>query len=88
MSQTSTNLSDQERKPGIGHTGSSRWPPEDAEVWDKAALARHLGISISGLNKMIAARQAPPAFRVGRLWRWRPSVVLAWVHDREAESAA
>jgi predicted DNA-binding transcriptional regulator AlpA len=88
MSQTSTGLTDHDRKLGLGHMGSSRWPPEDNEVWDKAALARYLGISISGLNKMITARQAPPAFRVGRLWRWRRSVVLAWVHDREAESAA
>jgi predicted DNA-binding transcriptional regulator AlpA len=88
MSQTSTGLSDHERKLGSGHTGSSRRPPEEDEVWDKAALARYLGISVSGLNKMIAARQVPPAFRLGRLWRWRRSIVFAWVHDREAESTA
>jgi predicted DNA-binding transcriptional regulator AlpA len=88
MSQTSTGLSDTERKLDIGHTGSSRWPPEDDEIWNKAALARYLGISVSGLNKLIAARQAPPAFRVGRLWRWRRPVVCTWIHDREAENAA
>jgi predicted DNA-binding transcriptional regulator AlpA len=87
MSQTSTGLSDHERKLGNGQTGRSRCAPDD-EVWDKVALARYLGTSVSGLNKMVAAHQAPPAFRVGRLWRWRRSVVLAWVHDREAESAA
>jgi predicted DNA-binding transcriptional regulator AlpA len=83
MSQTSTGLSDHERK-----IGSSRWPHEDDTIWDKPALARHLGISVSGLNKLIAARQAPPAFRVGRLWRWRRSIVFEWVREREAENAA
>jgi excisionase family DNA binding protein len=81
MSQGSTGLSDHERR------GSSGRAPEEEDVWDKAALARYLRISVSGLNKMISARQAPPAFRVGRLWRWRRSLVLAWVHDREEESA-
>jgi predicted DNA-binding transcriptional regulator AlpA len=88
MSQMSTGLSDHERKLGSGHTSSSGWAPEEEEIWDKAALARYLRISVSGLNKMIAAHQAPPAFRVGRLWRWRRSVVPEWVHNREAESAA
>ena len=83
MSQMSTGLSDTERKLGSEHTGSA-----DNEVWDKAALAGYLGISVSGLNKLLAARRAPPAFRVGRLWRWRRSVVFAWVNDREAKSAA
>jgi hypothetical protein len=85
MSQTSTGLSDHERKLDAGR---SRWRREEHEVWDKAALARYLRVSVSGLNKIIAARQAPPAFRVGRLWRWRRSVVFAWFNDREAKSAA
>ena len=87
MSQTPIGLSDHERKLGVGHTGRSRGHPEEEEIWDKAGLAGYLGISVSGLNKLIAARRAPPAFRVGRLWRWRRSVVLAWVRDREAEIA-
>jgi predicted DNA-binding transcriptional regulator AlpA len=81
----STGLSDTERK--LDSARSSRWPPEEDEIWDKAALARYLGISVSGLNKLIAARQAPPGFRVGRLWRWRRPVVRTWVHDQEAENA-
>jgi len=82
MSQMSTGLSDTEHKLGSEHTGSA-----DNEVWDKAALAGYLGISVSGLNKLIAARKAPPGFRVGRLWRWWRPGVRTWVQDREAENA-
>jgi predicted DNA-binding transcriptional regulator AlpA len=81
MSQMSTGLSDHERASGhSGHAGSD-------EIWDKAALAAFLNISVSGVNKLLTARQAPPAFRVGRLWRWRKSVVMSWVAKQEREAA-
>jgi predicted DNA-binding transcriptional regulator AlpA len=76
MSIMSTGQSDHDRRLG----GASS--PD--EIWDKPALASFLGISISGVNKLLTARQAPPAFRVGRLWRWRKSVVMDWVAKQEA----
>jgi predicted DNA-binding transcriptional regulator AlpA len=77
MSQMSTGLSDHERKLPISHD----------EIWDKAALAAFLNVSVSGVNKLLAAKKAPPAFRVGKLWRWRQSVVMGWVAKQEAEAA-
>jgi hypothetical protein len=61
--------------------------PVDPQVTANRASLLYLGIGV-GLNKLIAARKAPPAFRPGRLWRWQRSIVFAWVHDREAESTA
>jgi excisionase family DNA binding protein len=51
--------------------------------WDKPALAAYLGVSVSGVDKLIASKKAPPGFRVGRLWRWRPSAVEAWARQQE-----
>ena len=45
--------------------------------WDKRLVAQYLGISPSGLDKLIKAGRGPPGFRAGRLRRWRPSVVRA-----------
>jgi predicted DNA-binding transcriptional regulator AlpA len=72
-------------------------PPqrEDREVdlpferpWGKATLAAYLGVTESGLDKLIAIGRVPPGFRAGRLWRWRPDVVRDWVTAREEESRA
>ena len=43
--------------------------------WDRRILASFLGLSVSGLDKLIASGKAPPGFRAGRLLRWRPDVV-------------
>jgi hypothetical protein len=85
MSQMSTGLSDWEKGSALA-----------TDVWGKRELAAFLNVSVSGLNKLIAAqtkaansktaspaRKLPPGFRVGRLWRWRPSVVLDWVAANE-----
>lgn len=45
---------------------------------NKDQLSAILGISASGLDKLIAANRAPPAFRVGRMLRWWPSIVKQW----------
>jgi predicted DNA-binding transcriptional regulator AlpA len=51
--------------------------------WDKQIVAAYLGISPSGLDKLIKAGRGPPGFRAGRLWRWRPSTVRAWAEAQE-----
>jgi predicted DNA-binding transcriptional regulator AlpA len=77
---------------GVGHNQSPE--PEDASVdfaaafpfekpWDKRIVATYLGISPSGLDKLIKAGRGPPGFRAGRLRRWRPSVVRAWAEQQE-----
>jgi hypothetical protein len=53
------------------------------QPWDKSKLAAFLGVTSSGLDKLIATKKAPPGFRAGRLWRWRPSVVMAWAEQQE-----
>lgn len=55
-------------------------------VWDKRTLAAFFGLSVSGINKLIAANKAPPAFRIGRLWRWRRDVVMDWIAANESRS--
>ena len=51
--------------------------------WDKRMVAAYLGISPSGLDKLIKAGRGPPGFRAGRLRRWRPSVVRSWAEAQE-----
>jgi hypothetical protein len=51
--------------------------------WDKRLVAQYLGISPSGLDKLLANGRGPPGFRAGRLRRWRPSVVRAWAEAQE-----
>jgi hypothetical protein len=53
------------------------------QLWDKQKLAAFLGVTLSGLDKLIAAKKAPPGFRAGRLWRWSPSVVMSWAEQQE-----
>jgi predicted DNA-binding transcriptional regulator AlpA len=50
---------------------------------DKPQMAAVLGVTVSGLDKLIATNKAPPHFRAGRLIRWRPSVALAWLAEQE-----
>lgn len=50
---------------------------------DKPAMAAILGVTVSGLDKLIATNKAPPHFRAGQLIRWRPSVALAWLAQQE-----
>ena len=55
---------------------------------DKPAMAAVLGVSVSGLDKLIAAGKAPPYFRAGRLIRWRPSVARKWIAEQEERTAS
>ena len=42
-------------------------------------VAAHLGISESGFVKMIERGEGPAYFRIGRLIRFSPTTVKAWV---------
>ena len=54
--------------------------------WDKPIVAGFLGVTTSGLDKLVKEGKAPPFFRVGRMLRWRPSVVRGWALAQEAEA--
>ena len=70
-------------------------PPEALpfeKPWDRPTLAEYMGLTVSGLDKLIKEGRAPPYFKAGRMLRWRPSVVRAWTLARprmpESEKAA
>jgi predicted DNA-binding transcriptional regulator AlpA len=66
-------------------------PPEATlpfeKPWDRVIVAEYLGMTISGLDKLIKDRRAPPYFKAGRMLRWRPSVVRAWTMAQEEAAA-
>ena len=77
---------------GVGHNRPPESEDSSVEIaaalpfekpWYKQVLAASLGISPSGLYKLIRAGRGPPGFRAGRLRRWRPSVVRAWAEAQE-----
>ena len=45
-------------------------------------VAQHLQISDRKLGLMVSLGEAPPHFKIGRLRRWRPEVVDAWLKAR------
>src|ERR1700676_726186 len=51
----------------------------------KRELARFLGISVSGLDKLIAKGATPPHVLVGRLLKWIPADVRAWAAQMQRE---
>lgn len=57
-------------------------------LWDTIQTAQFLGISHRQLRKLRNSADpdaAPPAHRVGQVWRYIPSEVVAWVKsEREA----
>ena len=48
----------------------------------KAAVAEILGISISSLSWLMQRGDAPPSLLVGKLRKWRPEDVEAWIAAR------
>jgi predicted DNA-binding transcriptional regulator AlpA len=64
-------------------------PPEALPFerpWDRPTLAQFMGLTVSGLDKLITQGRAPPFFRAGRMLRWRPSVVRAWTVAQEEQA--
>jgi predicted DNA-binding transcriptional regulator AlpA len=51
----------------------------------KRELARFLGISVSGLDKLIARGRVPPFVKVGRLLKWAPADVRNWAAQMQRE---
>jgi predicted DNA-binding transcriptional regulator AlpA len=74
---------DQKKLAGSVEENVAMAAPSFEKPWDKRVVAQYLGISLSGLDKLLAAGRGPPGFRAGRLLRWRPSVVRAWAQEQE-----
>ena len=56
--------------------------------WGKPELAAYLGVTVSGLDKLLATGKVPPFFRAGRMVRWRPDVVRRWTEQQEQNASA
>jgi predicted DNA-binding transcriptional regulator AlpA len=53
--------------------------------WDRNTVAAFLGLTPSGLDKLVVAGKAPPHFRAGRRLRWQPSIVRKWAENGGSE---
>ena len=51
-------------------------------------VAKLLNISIAKLRPLVARGEGPPALRVGRTYRFRPSSVARWQAEQETALAA
>lgn len=49
-------------------------------------VARHLHISDRKLQQMLKSGDAPPHCKIGRVRRWRPEVIDAWLENREGRA--
>jgi excisionase family DNA binding protein len=57
-------------------------------LWDKIETAKRLGISVRGLDRLIRDQENPlPHVRVGRLIKFRPADVMAWVNGKVTTDA-
>ena len=77
----------------MAHTGAS--PIFDASqlegpeaVLTANQVAKLLNISVDKLLPMVARGDGPPALRVGRTYRFRPSSLARWQAEMEREHAA
>ena len=49
-------------------------------------VARYLQISDRKFQQMLKSGDAPPHSKIGRMRRWRPEVVEAWLENREGQT--
>ena len=60
-------------------TVNDRRSPFEETLVNKRAVAAFLGMTESGFVKMIHRGEGPPYLRIGRMIRFSPSAVKAWV---------
>jgi predicted DNA-binding transcriptional regulator AlpA len=84
-----TNEPDVEILPPVAPVYDRRFPTAPTRLGEalvsKRELARFLGISVSGLDRLIAKGATPPHVLVGRLLKWHPSDVRAWASQMQRE---
>ena len=57
-------------------------------LWGKAEVREAIGVSEATFDRMLSGGKFPrPCMKIGRMPKWRPSDVAAWI-DAEARKAA
>jgi predicted DNA-binding transcriptional regulator AlpA len=56
-------------------------------LWGVSDVAEFLGVPVKTVYMWRYQRTGPPAVRVGRFLKYRPSAVEQWLEDREREDA-
>ena len=56
-------------------------PEEPARLWSTEQLAEYLGVAVTTIHALRRRGEAPPAYRVGRVLRFEPAEVVAWLHE-------
>jgi len=69
------------------HSLTPRRGLPDDRMFGKAELAQYLGLSISGVSKLLESNRGPAAIRVGRLVRFLHSDVMAWIAAQRRNGA-
>jgi excisionase family DNA binding protein len=64
-----------------------RHPEKVPTFWDVPTTAEVLGVTENTLRAWIVTRKAPPSYKVGRLRKFRPDEVEAWLQERRDVSA-
>ena len=76
---------------GRGVAGSSRKgvnPMIDPILWDKLQTAKLLGVSVRSLDRLLRDSANPlPHVPVGRLIKFRPADVMAWIDGKVTTEA-
>lgn len=62
-------------------------PDDSTALLSKAALAAQLGITIRGLNRIIARGDVPRPFHVGKHAYWRKRTIAAFLAQLEGRRA-
>jgi len=62
-------------------------PTSITDVMTESETAEHIGISLSGLRKWRNDGSGPPYVRLGRLIRYRRTVVEEWLERRTVSPA-
>jgi predicted DNA-binding transcriptional regulator AlpA len=68
----------------MNETPSVAAPPPAAELLDKAAVAKLLGVAKASIGNLVARGDLPGPLRLThKIVRWRRSTLLAWLDARE-----
>lgn len=58
------------------------------QLWDEGQLAAYRGCAVSSIQKERVRGDGPPFVKLGRLVRYRPEDVRAWVAERVVNSTS
>ena len=56
-------------------------PEELPPLWSTEQLAEYLGVAVQTVHAFRRRGDGPPAYRVGRVLRFEPGEVTAWLHE-------